>query len=350
MRFILYFGAIFATLALHAMPAAAEPAPQWRTCTGNPGIDWDTQIASCTALIHWDAKRDYDRVIADATEAIRLDPKSPKPYSNRSAALLRKGAYDRVIADATEAIKLDPKFAPAYTNRSGAWGYKGDYDRAISDASEAIRLDPRFPQPYTNRGKLYENKGDYDRAVADYNEAIRLDPTFSQAYTHRGELYEMLDRLAFTYLQLGELDRALAGYNAILKLNPKLASSLYGRGITKMKKGDVAAGNMDITTAKAIQPNVAVEFDKLGILSQKGETAPREAANPSQYAGLNEEDPVTKKITRYVGSVVWHLESVKQKPGQDAEARVEATVEIPDHFGGTISFARNTDKSLQSVT
>jgi hypothetical protein len=26
-------------------------SPQWRLCTGNPGVEWDQQIEACTALI-----------------------------------------------------------------------------------------------------------------------------------------------------------------------------------------------------------------------------------------------------------------------------------------------------------
>ena len=41
------------------------------------------------------AKGEYDKAIADYTEAIRLDPKSPKAYYNRAAAYDRKGRSKR---------------------------------------------------------------------------------------------------------------------------------------------------------------------------------------------------------------------------------------------------------------
>jgi hypothetical protein len=47
MRFVMYFGAAITVLALFTMPVA----PQSPGCTGNPDIDWDAQISSCTALI-----------------------------------------------------------------------------------------------------------------------------------------------------------------------------------------------------------------------------------------------------------------------------------------------------------
>jgi tetratricopeptide (TPR) repeat protein len=55
-----------------------------------------------------------------------------------------KGDYDRAIADLTEAIRLDPKYVWAYASRGEAYRMKGDYDRAIADLTEAIRLDPNY--------------------------------------------------------------------------------------------------------------------------------------------------------------------------------------------------------------
>ena len=94
--------------------------------------------------------------------------------------------YDKAIADYTEAIRLDPKFAEAYYNRGVAYENKGEYDKAIADYTEAIRLDPKYAEAYNSRGFAYGNKGEHDKAIADYTEAIRLDPKYANAYYNRG--------------------------------------------------------------------------------------------------------------------------------------------------------------------
>jgi hypothetical protein len=43
--------ALIGSIALVTTSAVAQLSSQWQSCTGNPGIDWDTQIKSCTALI-----------------------------------------------------------------------------------------------------------------------------------------------------------------------------------------------------------------------------------------------------------------------------------------------------------
>jgi tetratricopeptide (TPR) repeat protein len=63
-------------------------------------------------------------------------------YNNRGNAYSDKGDYDRAIADYTQAIRLAPNVASRYYNRGLAYYSKKDYDRAIVDFNQAIRLDP----------------------------------------------------------------------------------------------------------------------------------------------------------------------------------------------------------------
>jgi len=49
----------------------------------------------------------------------------------------RKGEYDRAIADYTEAIRLDRGSALSYSNRGSAYEKKGELDKALADFREA---------------------------------------------------------------------------------------------------------------------------------------------------------------------------------------------------------------------
>jgi hypothetical protein len=74
-----------------------------------------------------------------------------------------------------------------------------------------------------------------------------------------------LDSRGFVRLKSGELSSAIADYDAALQINPKHASSLYGRGIAKVRSGNSAGGNGDIAAAKLIQPDIADEFANYGV-------------------------------------------------------------------------------------
>ena len=86
------------------------------------------------------------------------------------------------------------------------------------------------------------------------------------AHPHLTPAYgDVLDNRGLIYLKQCRPAEALSDYEAAAKLNPSRPSSLFGRGIAKLRTGDRDAGNRDISFAKAINPNVANEFKSYGI-------------------------------------------------------------------------------------
>lgn len=213
-------------------------------------------------------------------------------YSNRGNQRERIGEYEKAIADHNEAIRTDPTYAAGFMHRGNAYARHGELDRALADHSEAIRLDPKAADAFYNRGFTYKHKGDHERAVADYTTGIELDANQSRLWGQRcwsravvgKQLQEVLDDCnkasslspkipqifayrGFVYLKLGQFDKALADYDAAFSLtkNPDQADWLYGRGVTKLRKGDTSGGNADIEKAKTIKSDIAEEYAKYGI-------------------------------------------------------------------------------------
>jgi tetratricopeptide (TPR) repeat protein len=87
--------------------------------------------------------KDIDRRIVACTQWIEKKIGGTKgvaaAYARRCSAYVGKGDFDVAIADATEAIRLNPNSANAYACRGLAANQRGDHDRAISDVNEAIR-------------------------------------------------------------------------------------------------------------------------------------------------------------------------------------------------------------------
>jgi tetratricopeptide (TPR) repeat protein len=79
---------------------------------------------------------------------------------------------------------------------------------------------------------------------------------FPQIFGYRG----------LVYLKLGQFDEALADYDVALTLtkNPNHADWFYGRGVTKLRKGEAPGGNADIESAKTIKADIAEEYAKYG--------------------------------------------------------------------------------------
>jgi tetratricopeptide (TPR) repeat protein len=119
---------------------------------------------------------EYDKAIADHTEAIRQHPSYAEVYLNRGAAHALKGEWDEAVADFTEDIRLRPDGARSFSNRGNAYLVRGEYQKAVEDLTEAIRLAPGVGQIYRCWAQAYARRKQYDKALADCEEAFRLAP------------------------------------------------------------------------------------------------------------------------------------------------------------------------------
>jgi tetratricopeptide (TPR) repeat protein len=266
-------GAIALAGAITVAASALAQSPQERRyCDGEDGASVAQRIDACSAVIK--ANRDKGDKLAEV-------------FNNRGAGYRIKGEYDRAIADYTQAIKLNGKFVAAFNNRGVAYDRKGELDRAIQDFDQAIKLKPS-PEAHFNRGNAYLAKSQYAAAIDDYNAAIKLKPDFGQAYDNRcwsravvgilkpaladcNEALKLmpsnaatLNSRGFVFLKMTQFDAAVSDFDAALRAEPKLAFALYGRGLARLKNED-PAGESDLTAAKAIQEDIAEEYARYGV-------------------------------------------------------------------------------------
>ena len=175
---------------------------------------------------------------------------------------LRQEMFVHVIQGYDRAIKLDRKNAKIYNDRGNAFFEKGkfdgaaaDYDQAIANYSQAIALNPKYALAYSNRCWAHVVVAkQLQQAVSDCEHALQLA---TDART--------LDNRGFAYLKLGQPDDAIQSFNAALKIDPKLPTSLYGRGLAKMKNEDLQGAKGDMDAARAIKITVADDLAQSGI-------------------------------------------------------------------------------------
>ena len=82
-----------------------------------------------------------------------------------------------------------------------------------------------------NRGICYELIGLDDLAIEDISPSIEIEPRAEYRFERRGTIY----------FRNNLIDKALADYEEALVINPQYPSALYGRGIIRMRKGDLPA-------------------------------------------------------------------------------------------------------------
>jgi tetratricopeptide (TPR) repeat protein len=152
-----------------------------------------------------------DAAIAGCTILISNNPNDAVAYLDRGIEYANKHDYDRAIADYSQAIAVRPDYANAYNSRgSSFYDGKDDYSHAIADYTKAIDLNPQFAAAFVNRGNVYRFIHAYAVALKDLNAAIGLNAKSNLAFYYRAEVYE----------GLGRKDDAISDYRQALAVAP----------------------------------------------------------------------------------------------------------------------------------
>lgn len=161
-------------LALVSMGAAAQaPEPAEMKVCLDENLDNEPRIAACGKVI--------------ANKKLSIDV--------RTEALITRGLlwddeeeYDKAIADYTEALKLTPNDHATLVLRGNSHDANGSPQLAIADYTAAIKLAPDDAAAYYNRGTVYEELGEKQKAIADYAKAVEIEPDYTDARDALNEL------------------------------------------------------------------------------------------------------------------------------------------------------------------
>ena len=198
---------------------------------------------------------DYDRAIAEYSEAIEINPTDDNAYVCRGNVRAMRGDTAAAMADFAKALELNPRNDSAYYNRGVAQQSAGNWDEAIVDCTRAIELYPERADAYYTRGNAWREKGEFDRAVADYGRAIELNPQDGVAYLNRG-----VARFA-----LGDASGAIADYSQAIAINPQNDSAYYNRGVARLDVEDFDEAVADLSKAIESSPHDSNAYYYRGI-------------------------------------------------------------------------------------
>lgn len=221
----------------------------------------DSSVHTCRAQIH--ARRsEWEKVVAEATAAIKLDARNKDAYYARGVGLLWLKKTDEGVADFDRAIRIEPNFVRALVARALTFANTNRKGDAIADLRTAVGLDPdnadisiafltlladekrldeygvaccdairRFPNDASNywrRASYWGGMGNHAMAIADLTEAIRLEPK-------RGDFHSWR---AASYLEDARVDLAIADLEAAERLGPLDVQGTYVKGKILELQGD----------------------------------------------------------------------------------------------------------------
>ncbi|XUM22178.1 caspase family protein [Bradyrhizobium oligotrophicum S58] len=357
-------------VALWASPGLAQSKSQLGPLCTTETTPPDQMIAACTRIIAlkvfsgsqlatiyfwravgWNKKGDYTHVIADATEALRLQP-AQAIYNLRGSAYYDKGEYEIAIADFNDAIKSGAPSGTLFHNRGNAYRGTGDYAKAIADYDQAIRLTPKSALSWQNRGISKEATGDLDGALGDINEAIRLDPTLASPLINRSVIWRAK----------GNLDRAVADASEAVRLaqNPPanvmtppgsvVISAHVHRALAHEAKGEFDAAKADYTAAlkptasdAGSKANQATAKVRLSLLSEPVVRPQQrlESTAPSSAAAA----PTGQRMALVIGNGAYTHVQPLPNPPRDARAIARSLRDI----GFTVTEGIDLDRAAMQA-
>lgn len=192
-------------------------------------------------------------IVADLSVALKRDDLSVQRQYDASAMLLDSRWY-REAADLLGQLDKDKGLEPQVLGRKGIALWKlGDKTGASADFRRAREIAAARPGSLNN---LCWDKATHN---VELEEALR---ECDAAIADQPDCAHCVDSRAFVLLRLGRVQESIAAYDQALAMNPDEASSLYGRGIAKIRSGDEEAGNLDIAAALKRSPFVRGTFDR----------------------------------------------------------------------------------------
>tara|TARA_R110001606_G_scaffold74462_3_gene172557 strand:+ start:7706 stop:10648 length:2943 start_codon:yes stop_codon:yes gene_type:complete len=261
---------------------------------------------------------------ADLNRAEEIDPRVEVIFHGRAVLAMAANDIPSAVAALTRAIDMKDKNSWALEQRVNLNFFRGDYDSAMADAKTLLDYDPtsftgayfkaktlsqteRYQEALSYldsnepkisnemdfqlmRAEIHVQMADFEAARESYglirsnadgnsrqfnalcwslatvnfdletalhdcDAALKLEPG-EPAY---------LDSKAMVLLRMGRYQEAIEMYDQALKKSADFAVSQYGRGLAKIKSGDLAGGQADLKAAERLHPGISAEYKHMGL-------------------------------------------------------------------------------------
>lgn len=179
-----------------------------------------------------------------------------------------------VIACYTRALEtgsvMPADVEAVYANRASLHALTGNYELAIGDLDRAIALNNggSILAFWLSERCFYKSMvGRLSEALADCDRALSRQPDDAGALLYRGLIH----------LKSRDNAKALRDYEKIVQRGvptnpanlPLYHEALYGRGIARLRSGDLAGGEADMAATGQERPLFAAKFSQRGVDERK---------------------------------------------------------------------------------
>jgi protein O-mannosyl-transferase len=123
----------------------------------------------------------FQEALAEARQAITLDPSSPSAAISMGSILLANGENVEAAKYFQLALKFDPGNLEAQINYGTTLVKLGRWDEAIAYLSPVVRLLPQRVLARTCLARALASRGDFEQAIAELRQILELKPNYKLA-------------------------------------------------------------------------------------------------------------------------------------------------------------------------
>ena len=153
-------------------------------------------------------------------QAVSFDTTSAQAHLALGYIYVWQKHYEQAIAEARQAIALNPNDAEGYAALGDILNYAGRPAEVREVMEHAMRLDPHYPAEYlSNIGRAYFLLGQHAEAIALLHRVVIRNPEYGPAHV----------RLTILYSELGRLAEAQAELAEVVRIYPRLSLEHYRR-------------------------------------------------------------------------------------------------------------------------
>jgi tetratricopeptide (TPR) repeat protein len=221
--------------ALMTYPAGRQPAQPWE------------QIYLAALLLSVGQTREAERLLSSATANAGAE----------SSVQTLAAAVQRTIAAVqfTPLASVHPgRSATALLGDSYVAQSRSDLIEALALARSSVELSPDFGFGWARVAELEFSFGRTARAHAAVQRATQLAPRNAQGVALQG----------FLLAGHNNIEAALAAFDRAIALDGALGNAWFGRGLSRIRNGDVSDGLEDLQVAATLEPQRAIFRSYLG--------------------------------------------------------------------------------------
>jgi len=215
-----YSGMADAYLSLmdHGFIAPREATARARLLASN-AIQRDDRLAEAHVSLGHAAFHDFDWRTAERefVRGIELNPSYATARFYYANFLIARGQAQQAIAEAEEAIRLDPVSPTAHSNLTAILWHSHRFEEAVKQAQKVLDLNPTYPRAYEDLGRAYEQTGALERAIEAFRKSASLETHSHSSWASLGHACALA----------GKNEEALEAVERLQQLGEKVFVSAY---------------------------------------------------------------------------------------------------------------------------